>query len=152
MTFVIIDGQTLIVMQSTLITSIISIVFRTPVRFFYFRNSPTGKIRKFLSGVEINKRRRAEFSELGYFIVFYCSGRFARRRRGLFLVCLRMSHCCSADFFRAYVTGDGSVEDMLVTEMKYGCALQNYGNDNEARQSASALDPLFRPPDDPDRV
>lgn len=36
-------------------------------------------------------------------------------------------------FFRAYVTGDGSVEDILVTEMKYGCALQNYGNDNEAR-------------------
>ncbi|TGB52965.1 hypothetical protein CRI69_25955 [Escherichia sp. E4742] len=62
MTFVIMNGQTLIVMQSTLITSIISIVFRTPVRFFLFPKLTDGKNPKNFSGVEISRRLRAEFS------------------------------------------------------------------------------------------
>lgn len=61
---------------------------------------------------------------------FYCSGQFAHCKCGLFLVCLRMSHCSSAGFFRAYITGDGSVEDILVTDTKYESALQRYGKDN----------------------
>ncbi|EDA6198855.1 hypothetical protein J9P64_003906 [Salmonella enterica] len=64
MTFVIMNGQTLIVMQSTLITSIISIVFRLPHSgaVFLFPKLTDGKNPKIFSGVEISRRLRAEFS------------------------------------------------------------------------------------------
>ncbi|MDI1087778.1 hypothetical protein NEP39_24660 [Escherichia coli] len=64
MTFVIMNGQTLIVMQSTLITSIISIVFRLPHSgaVFLFPKLTDGKNPENFSGVEISRRLRAEFS------------------------------------------------------------------------------------------
>ncbi|HFT9202628.1 TPA: hypothetical protein ACPYZF_005267 [Escherichia coli] len=64
MTFVIMNEQTLIVMQSTLITSIISIVFRLPHSgaVFLFPKLTDGKNPKIFSGVEISRRLRAEFS------------------------------------------------------------------------------------------
>lgn len=57
------------------------------------------------------------------FIVYYCSGRFARGSGGPPLAYLRMSYCHTANFFRVYVTGDGSVEDILIAEMKYDGSL-----------------------------
>ena len=72
-------------MQSTLITSIISIVFRTPVRFFI---SDAGRERK---NLKISFRGWNQLRSTGKIygiLLFHClsllTGRFARRRGGLF--------------------------------------------------------------------